>query len=155
NTASYQRQSQTPSLLLQHQRAFLADRGREFLREHRQQPWQRDFQAHVVIGDVDEADGALAERAEIEGEPIAAPGFLMDGQQRGIVRARGGEAGLDAARRLFAPEAVGDGHDQGLGQFEPPRLRAFIWGDTVRSCQPYEKRDRGARSPWVSSVMLG
>src|SRR5262249_24349445 len=89
-------------LLPQHQRAFLADRGREFLRDHRQQPWQRDFQAHVVIGDIDEADSALAERAEIEGEPIAAPALLMDGQQRGIVRARGGEAGPDAARRFLA-----------------------------------------------------
>src|SRR5262245_27390474 len=118
----------TSPRLLQHQRAFLADRGREFLREHRQQPGQRDFQAHVVIGDIDEADGALAERAEIEGEPIAAPGFLMDGQQRGIVRARGGEAGLDAARRLFAAEAVRDGHDQGSGQLEPPRMREVIWG---------------------------
>src|SRR5262249_13622025 len=70
----------------------------------------------MVIGDIDGANGALAERAEIEGEPIAAPGFLMDGQQRGIVRARGGEAGLDAARRLFAAEAVRNGHDQGPGQ---------------------------------------
>src|SRR5215468_9833621 len=70
----------------------------------------------MIVGDVDEADGALAERAEIEGEPIAAPGFLMDGQQRGIVCARGGEAGFDAARRLFAAEAVRDGDDQGSGQ---------------------------------------
>src|SRR5262245_63058313 len=110
------------SLLFQHQRAFLADRGREFLREHRQQPWQLHFQAHVVIGDIDETNGALAERAEIEGEPIAAPALLMDGQQRGIVRARGGEAGPDAARRLFEAEAVGDGQDEGIGQLESPRM---------------------------------
>jgi hypothetical protein len=137
----------TSPRLLQHQRAFLADRGREFLRDHRQQPWQRDFQAHVVIGDIDEADGALAERAEIEGEPIAAPAFLMDGQQRGIVRARGDEAGLDAARRLFAAEAVGDGHDQGLGHFEAPRMQAFIWG--CRAFMPAirpARRKEGSRS---------
>src|SRR5262249_13357943 len=29
-----------PVLFLQHQRAFLADRGREFLRDSRQRPWQ-------------------------------------------------------------------------------------------------------------------
>src|SRR5215470_7254322 len=70
----------------------------------------------MIVGNIDVADGALAERAEIEGEPVAAPGFLIDGQQRGIVRARGGEAGFDAARRLFAAEAVRDGDDQGFGQ---------------------------------------
>src|SRR5262249_42092125 len=70
----------------------------------------------MIVGDVDEADGALAERAEIEGEPVAAPGFFIDGQQRGIVRARGGQAGFDAARRLFAAEAGRGGDDQGAGQ---------------------------------------
>src|SRR5262245_44760328 len=105
------------SLLLQHQRAFLADRGCEFLRNDGQQPWQRHFEAHVVVGDVDEADGALAERAEIEGEPIAAPGFLADGEERGIVRSRSGEAGLDAAARLLASETMWNGNDQGLRQF--------------------------------------
>jgi len=115
-------------LLLQHQRAFLADRGREFLRHHRQEPWQLHFQAHVVVGNIDEADGALAERAEIEGEPIAAPGFLMDGQQRGIVRARGAEPGFDAARGLFAAEAVRYGDDQRSGLLEHPWMQEFIWG---------------------------
>ena len=67
------------SLLLQHQRAFLADRRRQFLGHQRQQPRQLNFQPHVVIGDIDDADGALAERAQIEGEPIAGPGFLADG----------------------------------------------------------------------------
>src|SRR5262249_44076096 len=38
--------------------------------------------------------------------------------QRGIVRARGGEAGFDAARRLFAGEAGGGGGDQGAGQLK-------------------------------------
>src|SRR5262249_15110047 len=42
--------------------------------------------------------------------------------------ARGGEAGLDAARRLFAAEAVRDGHGQGAGQFEAPRVGEGIWG---------------------------
>src|SRR5262249_20974384 len=87
------------SLLLQHQRAFLADRGCEFLRNDGQEPWQCHLEAHVVVGHVDEADGALAERAEIESEPIAAPGFLADGEERGIVVARGGEPRLDAAAR--------------------------------------------------------
>src|SRR5262249_58176262 len=74
------------------------------------------------------AEGGGGGGVEMEGEAIAARALLMDGQQGGIVRARGGEAGPDAARRFLATEAVGDGHDQGLGQFEPPRLRAFIWG---------------------------
>src|SRR5262249_13153141 len=100
-----------------------------------------------------------AERAEIEGEPIAAPALLMDGQQRGIVRARGREAGPDAARRLFAAEAVGDGHDEGLGHFEPPRMQALIWGwrALIPPIRPAIRKEgsRSAIPPWVSSVILG
>src|SRR5262249_62079819 len=100
-------------------------------------------QAHVRGGDTDEAYGALAEGAEMEGEPIAAPGFLMDGQKRGIVRARGAEPGLDAARRLFAAEAVRNGHDQGPGHVEPPRMQAFIWG------RPCGRARHDARRRWA------
>src|SRR5262249_26323559 len=96
-----------------------------------------------------------AERAEIEGEPIAAPALLMDGQQRGIVRARGGEAGPDAARRLFAPEAGGGGDDQGLGQIEAPRVRGVIWGAPGGRARPNQKGIAERDPPGVSSVMLG
>src|SRR5262245_4982338 len=133
--------------MFQHQRAFLADRRREFLRQHGQQPRQGDLETYVVVGDVDEADGALAERAEIEGEPIAAPGFLADGEERGIVRPRRGEAGLDAAARLLASEAVGNGNNQGPGQVNlrgwqllyshGPILQSAFLGLFVSECRYY------------------
>src|SRR4030095_8491921 len=59
---------------------------------------------------------------------IAAPGFLIDGQKRGIVRSRRGEAGLDATRRLLAAETVRNRYDERLGQWESPSMRKVIWG---------------------------
>src|SRR5262245_33991887 len=101
-------------LLLQHQRGFLADRRRELLRDLGEQPRQRDFQAHVVIGDVEKTGRSLAERADIEREAVAGPGFLMERNQGGIIGARGREAGLDAPRRFLAAEPMRNGYDQRL-----------------------------------------
>src|SRR5215831_20011733 len=130
------------SLLLQHQRAFLADRRCEFLRQHGQQPRQGDLETYVVIGDVDEADGALAERAEIECEPIAAPGFLADGEERGIIRPRGGEARLDPAARLLATETMRNGNDQWPRQFN---LREWedLYGQSRAAAPAYRKGTAG------------
>jgi len=101
-------------LMLQHQRGLLADRRRELLRDLGEQPGQRDFQAHVVVGDIEDAGRSLAERANIEGEPIAGPGLLVERHEGGIVGARGGKAGLDAARRFLAAEPMRNGYDQRL-----------------------------------------
>jgi len=103
----------------------------------------RHLEAHVVLGDVDEADGALAERAEIEGQPVAAPGFLADGEKGGIVRSRGGEAGLDAAARLLASEAVRNGNDQRSRQSNLRECEAS-YGDAAQPRQPHKGRDRSA-----------
>src|SRR5258707_9037008 len=99
------------SLLLQHQRPFLADRRREFFRELGEQPWQGHLQAHMIVSNVDQAAGALTDRAHAEGKPVAGPGLVLNSEQRGIVCARGGEPGFDAAHRLLTPKAMRDRHD--------------------------------------------
>src|SRR5262245_52038943 len=50
---------------------------------------------------------------------IAAPVFLFDRQQPGVVFAHIAEAGPKSPRRLFLAEAMGNGHKQGLGHGEP------------------------------------
>src|SRR5215470_13548417 len=114
-------------LLLQHQGAFLADRGRDLLRKLGQQPRQCDLEPHVVLGDVDQAGGVLADRAHVECDPVAGPGFLVDGEQGGIVVAYGREAGLDPAHGLLATEGVRDGDDEWLRHVRPPRFCGFGW----------------------------
>lgn len=86
----------------------------ELLRDLGEQPGQRDFQTHVVVGDIEDAGRSLAERANIEGEPIAGPGLLVERHEGGIVGARGGKAGLDPARRFLAAEPMRNGYDQRL-----------------------------------------
>src|SRR5262249_30766445 len=101
-------------LLLQQQGGLLADHGDEFLGELRQQPRQRHLEPHVVLEDVDEAGRVLAARGDVEREPVAGPGLVVDRQQAGIIPSRVAEASLDAARGLLASELMGDLYDQRL-----------------------------------------
>src|SRR5262249_7796737 len=72
-------------------------------------------------------------------------------QERGIIRARGGEPGLDASGRLLAAEAMGNRDDERLGQFNLRRcensygLWAFIWATPRGRASRIKERDRSAR----------
>src|SRR5258708_35077014 len=97
-----------PSLLLQHQRAFLLDRGRNHLGELRQQPRQFHVELHVVLGDGDGSRRFLHERVHPEGEGVAVPGLLLDRKDARERRARFTNAVLDAPERLVLAETMGD-----------------------------------------------
>src|SRR5262245_34721620 len=117
-------------LLLQHQRAFLADRRREFFGELGEQPRQRHFEEHVVVGDVDRAGCALTYGAHPEHQVVAGPGLLVDGEQRGIAGTHRDEARLDAPGRLRAAEAVRDRDDERAGH-GGLRMHRLIWGRCI------------------------
>src|SRR6478735_10064056 len=87
----------------------------------------------MIRGNVDATCGVLAERAHVENEAVAVPGFLADVDQSGIVRARRREAGFDAAHRLLATEVMGNRDDDRLGQLN------------LQSCEGSYRTPRGPR----------
>src|SRR5262245_34895682 len=62
-----------PLLLFQHQVAALANHALRRVGEAREQPWQRDFEAHSRLIDIDDAGRVLSERRDAEGQPISSP----------------------------------------------------------------------------------
>src|SRR5439155_5274452 len=97
------------SLPFQHQGTFPANQRHEPFRDYTQKPGQRHFKLHMVLGNIKRTVGGLAERAHAEGEAIAGPGLLLQGDEFCVVRAHMREAGLDPAHRLLAPEMVRNG----------------------------------------------
>jgi hypothetical protein len=102
------------SFLFEHKRAFFADRAGEPLCDLGEQPRQGYFEPHVIVGDVDQPRGALAHGPDVEGKTVSGPGFLVDREERGVMRAHSCEAGLDLARCLLSAELVRNGYDEGL-----------------------------------------
>src|ERR1700754_494139 len=75
-------------LLLQEQRALLADRGYDLLGQDAEQPRQRNLQQHVLLTHVDGSGRRLAHGAHPEGETVAGPGLLVDVEKLAVVRPR-------------------------------------------------------------------
>src|ERR1043166_6124842 len=120
-------------LLLQHQRAFLADQRRELLGHHAEQPRQRDFELDVILPHVDRAVRGLPERADTKVHAIAHPGLFIDGEELGVVLPRIAEARPDAAQRLILAEPMRDGNDEGFCHWSssvpPPNVPSRrTWG---------------------------
>ena len=105
------------SLLLQHQRAFAADRRDELFRDLGEQPRQRDLDADAVVQHVDQARGVLAERRGAEGQPVAVPGLLGDVEQTAEL----------AAGALEARISGGAPPPRGRGGGERTQRRAGTW----------------------------
>ena len=116
------------SLLLQHQRAFAADRRDELFRDLAEQPRQRDLDADAVVQHVDQAGGLLAERRGAEGQPVAGPGLLGNVEQAAEL----------ACRRARSPISCGAPPPRGQDGGERTQRRAGTWrsyGEASRKCQ--------------------
>jgi hypothetical protein len=83
------------------------------LRKFVQQPGQRHFQLHVIIGDVNMTRSHLAKRPDPKNNPVWRPCLLLDDEHRKT----GGDLAWrrpDAAHRLRLAELVRDLDGKGL-----------------------------------------
>src|SRR5579871_4191050 len=101
-------------LLCQQQRAAIADRGLRNLGKALQQPGQRHFNPHMIVGDIDIPGSRLPERANAKEHMIASPGLFVHRQYR-YAGSRARQPSLEAARRLFAANAMRNGYDERCG----------------------------------------
>src|SRR6516162_10306445 len=108
----------------------------------------------MIVGHVDHAVGVLADRTDSKGEPIAGPGLLVDGEQRGVVGARGREPGFDTADGLLAPEMMRDRDDKRLRHDRFPGSDvSFDMGERPQSRQPAMERSRTKATLSVNTEM--
>ncbi len=116
----------------QQQLAFLLDRRDEALGQLGEQPRQRHFEAQVVVEHMDHAAGALAHRAKPEGQRVALPDLLLDGDQMAEAGLGLAKAVLQAADRTVLAEPMGDRHHQWSRHRRASRSRWFRSSATLR-----------------------
>ena len=78
----------------------------------REQPRQRDLDAHTGLIDIDEAGGHLAQSRRPERQAVAGPYVLVDRDQPGEFALGTAEPILDPAQRLVLSEAMRDDHHE-------------------------------------------
>ena len=88
----------------QQQITAIADRDLRDLGKSLQQPRQRHFQPHMIVGDIEMARRRLPQRAHAEDHAIVFPSLFVDLQHRNAGR-RARQSRLQPAHRFFAAEA--------------------------------------------------
>ena len=101
-------------LLLQQQRAFLADQRLDGFGNLGQEPGQHDFEAHMVVEHVDGAARGLRQRRDAELQAVVGPGFFLEGEELAEFFLGAAQAGFQPAHRFVAAEPVRDGDNQRL-----------------------------------------
>src|SRR5262245_22165785 len=121
-------------LLFEHQVAALADHALCRVGKARKKPWQRDFEAHSRLVNVDDAGRALPKRRDAEGQTVAGPNLFIKRQQPREFGLGAADAFLDATQGLVFAKPMRNYNDKRFRHWgSVSRLLSGMWGRGPRT----------------------